>query len=217
MNGLRSIGLVAVAACSVLLAACATTQVQNTGAPPSQSLCQTGDAPLSALVLWSPRWRPDQKDVPLREAAAQRGLENFFAPPASCYARSALMRASTAGVFSEPQAMILAASVRPMPDRIIIVTVKELGPVVKLLSSAKLLEGGTEVVLETRLLDARSGALLADRRTHWQNGGAFVIKGVSTLDQDMQAALQTAFSAGSQVRRPTQNLSGESARPAGVP
>jgi hypothetical protein len=26
-----------------------------------------------------PHWRPDQKEPPLREAAAQRGIEDFFA------------------------------------------------------------------------------------------------------------------------------------------
>jgi hypothetical protein len=47
--------------------------------------------------------------------------------------------------------------------------------------------------LELRVLDAGSGASLASFRTHWQNGGAMVIKGVSSLPQDMRAALYEAL------------------------
>jgi len=56
-----------------------------------------------------------------------------------------------------------------------------------------LVEGGTEVVLELKVLDVHTGEPMANLHTHWQNGGAFVIKGVKTLEQDMSAALQAAL------------------------
>jgi len=37
---------------------------------------------------------------------------------------------------------------------------------------------------------------MANVRTHWQNGGTFVVKGVKTLDQDMSAALRTTLMSG---------------------
>ena len=49
-----------------------------------------------------------------------------------------------------------------------------------------------EVGIQTKVLDG-SGRPLADLRTHWQNGGPFVLKGVNTLEQDMIAALEATF------------------------
>jgi hypothetical protein len=34
---------------------------------------------------------------------------------------------------------------------------------------------------------------MADVRTHWQNGGTFIIKGVKTLEEDMSAALRSTL------------------------
>lgn len=67
--------------------------------------------------------------------------------------------------------------------------VRELGPIVKIGSSAALVEGGTEVVLE--LTEYRLPALSAQRSfsVNWRDGGPGVIKGVASLPQDMQAAL----------------------------
>jgi hypothetical protein len=77
---------------------------------------------------------------------------------------------------------------------VLVVVVRELGPVVQLLGSPALVEGGTDVVLELKAFDVRTGASLANFGIHWQNGGAFVIKGVQTLPQDMGSALQAALS-----------------------
>ena len=76
-----------VAACTVLAAGCATTAVTVT--PSSQPpVC---DSAASALVLWTPHWRPNQKDVPEREAAAVTGLKKFL-QISKCFASSALRR-----------------------------------------------------------------------------------------------------------------------------
>jgi hypothetical protein len=56
-----------------------------------------------------------------------------------------------------------------------------------------IVEGGTEAVLEIRVLDTQSSKSIANLRTHWQNGGTFVIKGVKSLPQDMKSALQAAL------------------------
>jgi hypothetical protein len=71
--------------------------------------------------------------------------------------------------------------------------VRELGPIIRLFGLPALVEGGTDVVLELKVFDVRTGESLADFRTHWQNGGAFVIKGVKTLPQDMASALEAAL------------------------
>jgi hypothetical protein len=74
-------------------------------------------------------------------------------------------------------------------NRIVVIEVHELGPVVRLLSSAALVEGGTEVVLRITVYSAPEPAPPREFTVHWQSGGPGVIKGVEGLYGDMQATL----------------------------
>lgn len=189
MNLFASFGL-----CIALLG-CASTKVERSGLPAAEPLCQAGVERLSALVLWGPLWRADQKDVPLREAAAQRGLERFFAD-SRCFAKVDIRRLASERLMQGPptaELLALAAAATPAPDKVLVITVRELGPVVQLLASPALVEGGTEVVLEMKAVNVRTGHSVASVRTHWKNGGAFVIKGTGALDVDMSSALQAAL------------------------
>jgi hypothetical protein len=180
---------------SLALVGCSSTKVEFTGKVPTAPVCQAPGEALSALVLWGPIWRPEQKDVPLREEAARQGLENFLST-SGCFASHELRRlsgGSSSLVPSEAELLALAATTTPRSSRVLVVTVRELGPVVKLLSSASLVEGGTEVVLGITALNANTGASIASFQTHWQNGGAMVVKGVSSLPQDMSAAMSSAL------------------------
>jgi hypothetical protein len=157
------------------VAGCATTKVDVSGSGAGQPLCPA-DHP-STLVLWTAQWRPDQKDIPDREAAAWQGIQQFFV-------RSSCKTEIRNAAALPPDA--------PSFAKVIAITVRELGPVVRI-GLPRLVEGGTEVVVETRISEGRSGRSLAELRTHWQNGGAFVIKGTATLEQDMVAALAATF------------------------
>lgn len=179
----------------LLLFGCASTNTELSGAVPAAPLCQQPGESLSALVLWGTNWRPNQKDVTLREEAARQGLENFLAS-ASCFATFETRRlpnAVSAVASTDEELLSSVSTAQAKPDRVLAVTVRELGPVVKVFSSAALVEGGTEVVLELRALDVHSGASLASFQAHWQNGGAMVVKGVNSLPQDMSAALREAL------------------------
>ena len=78
---------VAMLAMPLLLGACAhTTATLEPG--PQVPVCSPA---ASALILWAPVWRPDQKDAASREAAAALGLDHFFAQP-GCFASTALQR-----------------------------------------------------------------------------------------------------------------------------
>ena len=187
---------VAVGLCAVLLAGCASTRFSASGETPGAPLCQQRGERVSALVLWGPSWRADQKDVPLREAAAQRGLEAFF-DSSGCFSSVEVRRLSggrSATLPALPERLALAAASEPKANRVLVVTVRELGPVVKLLASAALVEGGTEVVFDIDAIGAPSGASLAKFQMHWEDGGAWVIKNTSSLSQDMGAALRAALS-----------------------
>ena len=184
------------------LSGCASTKVETSGVAAKRPLCQTDGEQLSALALWGPVWRPNQKSPPLREAAAQRGLEQFLAD-SGCFSKVTIRRLPgerVALVPSDQEVFALAAGEKPAPDRALVITVRELGPIVRLLGSPALVEGGTEVVLEIKVLDVRAAESMANFRTHWQNGGAFVLKGVKTLEQDMRSALEAAFAPAARSR-----------------
>ena len=68
------------------------------------------------------------------------------------------------------------------------ITVRELGPTVKIGASLALIEGATEVVLDVS--EFLPGRIPPRTFTvQWRSGGPGVLKGVASLPQDMQAAL----------------------------
>lgn len=174
-------------AAGLLASACASTNVAFTPAAPLTSLCQSKSEPISALILWAPQWRPTQKDVPVREAAAEQGIQHFFSTSA-CFAQTEVRRVSVESLSAEERLQQLVSGADHTPDRVLVIVVRELGPVVKLLSSAALVEGGTEVVLNVS--EYRQSRLPSQAfSVHWQSGGPGVVKGVASLPADMEAAL----------------------------
>jgi hypothetical protein len=176
----------------IMLLGCAATKVETSGSGMKEPLCQAGAEKLTALVYWGPRWRPDQKEPLLREAAALHGIQDFFAS-SNCVAAVDIQRLPSepsSDVPSDEQLLRLASASVPAPDRVLLIVIRELGPKL-IIGIPMLVEGGTEVVLEMRVLNVHTSKVMAQFRTHWQNGGTFVIKGVKTLDQDMSAALRT--------------------------
>jgi hypothetical protein len=158
-------------------------------------LCQQPGEKVSALILWGPEWRLDQKNPPRREAFAQRGIENFFST-SGCYAEVRVIRKlgdRESIDLPAAEVMALASAEASRPTRVLFITVRELGPVIKLFSSPALVEGGTDVVLEIRAMSPSTGQTTADFKAHWQNGGPWAIKGVASLEQDIASALREAL------------------------
>lgn len=181
----RSVSVIAVSLCALLLAACASTNVTLSPSPQAP-VC---DRSASALVLWAPQWRPDQKDVAAREEAAASGLSSFFAS-SGCFARTELRRVSSLS----PSVVntTLAASAGQF-SAVVTIAVRELGPVVKLLSSASLVEGGTEAVLQVSSNRLQPSSQPREFTIHWRHGGPGVVKGVASLPSDMSAALRSGL------------------------
>ena len=175
----------------VVLAGCASTTVRVTPSPQA-AVC---DPRGSALVLWAPEWRADQKDVVQREAAAASGLDQFFRR-SGCFARAELRRVPdlASGTIA---AEIADARGGESFDAVVTIAVRELGPVVKLLTSPALVDGGTEVVLQVSQY-VPADALEPRRFTvHWENGGPGVLKGVVSLPRDVEEALGAGLLRGS--------------------
>jgi hypothetical protein len=184
-NSARSASMGVASLCAVLVAGCASTNVKLAPSPQAP-VC---DRSSTALVLWAPQWRPDQKDVAAREEAAASGLASFFAS-SSCFARTDLRRVSSLNpsvVTTE-----LAASGGQF-NVVVTIGVRELGPVVKLLSSASLVEGGTEAILQVTSRQLQPSGQPREFTVHWRHGGAGVVKGVASLPSDLSAALRSGL------------------------
>jgi len=159
-----------------------------------EPVCKPGARKVSALVYWGPQWRPDQKEPERREAAALRGIESFLTN-SECLARFDVRRlpgGNTAEVPPDEALLKQASAAAPRADKVLVIVVRELGPILRI-GIPSIVEGGTEVVLELRLLDVPTSTAQAKVRTHWSNGGTFVVKGVGSLDRDMSAALAAAL------------------------
>lgn len=179
-NSTRSQNLI-IAAASVALCGCvATTSTQMTPSPQSR-VCERSS---SALIVWAPRWRVDQKDVVEREAAASDGIAQFF-KKTGCFASVSIKRVPQLSASTIQSAATEATSHH---DRLIAIAIREFGPIVKIGSSLALVEGGTEVVLDIEEFKSPS-QLLRSFSVHWRNGGPGVIKGAETLPQDIQSSL----------------------------
>ncbi len=184
----RSISVIAASLCSVLLAACASTNVTLSPSPQAP-VC---DRSASALVLWAPQWRPDQKDVAAREEAAASGLASFFAG-SGCFARTELRRV---GSLSPSEVNTELGASGGQFNAVVTIAVRELGPVVKLLSSAALVEGGTEAVFQVTSRRLQPSSQAREFTVHWHHGGPGVVKGVTSLPSDMSAALRSGLQPG---------------------
>lgn len=188
----RFIGLASLFSLPLLLVGCATTTVETSGAALQHPLCAPNDPKLSVALYWEPQWRSDQKEPPVREALAQRGIEQFVAEHACLFVTELRRLPAEAGVPGDSELLQMASKADAKPERVVFVMLRELGPRL-LISAPVLVEGGTEVVIEVRVLDAATPQVLANFRTRWRNGGKFVIKGIKSLDKDMSAALRTAL------------------------
>lgn len=94
-------------------------------------------------MLWAPQWRPEQKDVPKREVAAETSLKDFL-QTSGCFKTFALRHLPSLTP-AEVGAEVAAAHSRF--NKMVLITLKELGLIIKLRSSFKLVDGGTEILL----------------------------------------------------------------------
>jgi hypothetical protein len=150
---------------------------------------------LAGFVFWETRWRPEQKDVPDREKAAAQGIQAFF-KQGGCFQSVQIQQIQAAAPLATNQAVAAIqawASQTTLPQRVLKIEVRELGPVLKLFASPALLDGGTEVVLDIRELKPETAEDLTRFQVHWQNGGPWVLKGVAGLAEDMETALKAAL------------------------
>ena len=173
------------AAVVLAVGGCVSTTTIKVSPSPQIPVCE---ASTTALVLWRTHWRADQKDVIARETAAAAGIGQFL-ESSGCFKSASLERLPQ---LSEELAKHTAAAAANRSDKVVLISVRELGPTVKIGTSLALIDGGTEAVLD--VYEFISGKTTPRIFTvQWSSGGPGVLKGVASLPQDMQAALAAAL------------------------
>ncbi len=174
--------LLPIAALLLAVGGCAATTRSQLSPSPQEPVCAPST---TALIWWRPQWRADQKDVVAREAAAAAGLGQFF-KNSGCFKSASLERLPPRS--DESAQAAAAAQATKRNGKVVLITVRELGPTVRIGASPALVEGGTEVVLEvSEFLPGRTPPRTFT--VQWRSGGPGVLKGVASLPQDLQAAL----------------------------
>lgn len=174
---------------------CSTVNLRQHTAGPKPEICTASQEPEGLLVLWGTAWRNNQKEPLLRREIATRSIQAFFSSLPCRRPVSVLdsWGGRAAPLLSDTQALE-AARAQPFPiGEVLIIRVEELGPFIKIYLSPILWEGGTEIILRIRMLKVSTGVMESDVTTHWIRGGPFVLRGASSLDEDLTAALQSAF------------------------
>jgi hypothetical protein len=142
-------------------------------------------------VLWRTKWRVDQKEPERRTDAAERGIRGYF-NKSGCFAKATIRRIEASAAIDHSTLDAIGTAAAPR-QTVMLLTVRELGPVISLLNSLALIDGGAEVVLDVSPLHPATLAEASAYSVHWQNGGPGFVKGVASLPEDMQAALAVAL------------------------
>ena len=111
--------------------------------------------------------------------AAEQGIKAFFAT-SNCFARAQVRRVPLEAPIATERLDQVLAETSPKPNRVLTITERELGPIVKLLASLVLVEGGTDFLLEISSYDGANPGSRFDFGVHWQHGGPWVLMGTGT-------------------------------------
>lgn len=180
---------------ALLLSSCAVTQSSIHAVGGIPPICSNEAKQESALILWGTVWRTNQKEKQLREEKASQAISQFF-KTRSCYEKTTILRTFDGRdpvALSDIELIDIARSSPDRNDKIVLLRVEELGPLLLFYLSPILWEGGSEAVIRVRVLDVNSGALEHDVDIHRRNTGAFVLRGTTHLEEDLKAALDQLF------------------------
>ncbi len=194
MIHMRSIAVLAAFIVCAALTGCATISIETSGTTMKGPLYRSGGDQITVISFWQSRWRFDQKEPEFREAVAARGIQDFFSST-GCIDNFEICRLNSQDATdrqSDEELLKLASTLIPGIDRVFLITVRELGPNL-VIGFPVIVKGGTEAVLDIRVIDAWNSESIANFRIHWLNDGIFVIKGVKTLPSDMKSTLKVAL------------------------
>jgi len=166
------------------LGACSSNQKTTSAAVGSVPLCAPGGQFGDVVVAPLTRWRSDQKEKEARAAIAQGAIgEAFKAMP--CASSVKVLSIAADGDVSAK----LAQAKTEGAETALIVRVDELGPIA-IMSFPALWSTWSDVKFELEAIDLASGQTTHRIEQHHKTGGAFQIRGVGPLKDEMEKALR---------------------------
>lgn len=172
--------------CLTLFAGCASLKIDTSGSEIIAPLCVNGEPKIEAILLWGTLWRPNQKEPLLRESMAKQGIEKFISET-QCVSVPSIQKIAIDKPIPSNQTLIEQATTHSA-SHLLFVLVRELGPTLEI-GIPSIIEGHTEVVLETRIINLDSHKVISSSNIHWRQGGKFIIKSTKSLPNDMASAL----------------------------
>jgi hypothetical protein len=182
------------AACfALLLCGCATTKLDTHVSGDAPPLFQGGDLQGKLIVLWGTAWRKNQKEGERREDIAFQAISEFFNEPGKDVVVQKTVDGKSAVTLSDFQIVQSDEVKKGEFRKIIVLRLEELGPTLSFYLSPILWQGSTDIFFRVRVLDPANISLGSDVSVHWVKGGPFVLRGTSTLKEDLKSALSTIF------------------------
>jgi hypothetical protein len=177
---------------SVLGCATVTLDMHATGHRPP--IIKSDITEGKVLVLWGTAWRSNQKEAARREDIASQAIAEFFE---KTIGPRAVIRKVIDGKpaleLSDTQIMQSRDVKEAQFNKVVLLRLEELGPTLSFYLSPILWKGSTDVSFNLSVLDVSSSSLLSDIRVHWEKGGAFALRGTSTLKEGLKSALSEVF------------------------
>jgi hypothetical protein len=182
----------------LFFSSCSAVRINTHAVGSKPPLCR-GDIPnQKTLVLWGAAWRSDQKEKDRREQVASEVIRRFFHNASCCF--SATVEKSIAGreaiTMSDSEILKSDMVISGGFQKVVVLRLEELGPLLMIYLSPILWEGLTNVSLRIRILDVATSSLESDITIDWKKGGAFNIRGSKYFDESLTAALDSIFGKG---------------------
>ncbi|MFN8578059.1 MAG: hypothetical protein U0354_14565 [Candidatus Sericytochromatia bacterium] len=172
-----------------MLNSCASTIINSHKIGTTKELCSKK----SVLVFWGTAWRDNQKEKNLREEIASKAINKYFSN-SKCFSDFKVVKnLNNKESISLSDTELLNQTKDSKIDKIITIRIEELGPILNLNLGLVLVEGATEVKLRVKVIDIKTSSIDYDNSIDWKNGGAYIIKGIGTLESDMIDLLLKIF------------------------
>lgn len=173
----------------LMLNSCASTIINSHKIGTTKELCSKK----SVLVFWGTAWRDNQKEKNLREEIASKAINKYFSN-SKCFSDFKVVKnLNNKESISLSDTELLNQTKDSKIDKIITIRIEELGPILNLNLGLVLVEGATEVKLRVKVIDIKTSSIDYDNSIDWKNGGAYIIKGIGTLESDMIDLLLKIF------------------------
>jgi hypothetical protein len=174
---------------------CSTTGISMHAVGLKPPLCRSDIANKKILVLWGVAWRSNQKEKERREQVAGEVIPRFF-NKTPCGASAVVQKTIAdreAVAMSDSEILKSGMVISGQFQKVIVVRLEELGPILQFYLSPILWSGATNVSLRIRVLDVATSSLESDITTDWMKGGAYNIRGAKYFAESLNAALETVF------------------------